>query len=485
MFEKALKVVSKELKEELQWKVESAFLLSVFQVIRRELRLVGYTFDRFMKRVKGEFESRGWDIRQFRNEKNETVLNVFKKIVREIAKEENAILTNDALSRILNYVRHQYASSGGLTAALYPAEAFRERKEWGIVEKLGDEDSCFLRSGVNEGNVDWLISEYENYRRAYFVVFHYKKDSFEGFGRCWAYKIDGVLFVSNFYSYGFEIKSSSFALAVVELLRELFELHEKIEVEAYTKAGLLPIFLNEDGILFYDTTVYESVEEVEKAIKKLKSKCLWCEKEVNMSYLKRYEAMIAFHGRAPVSGLVMCSICKENLEQETDECKDCGRRGHIDDMIPYGDGEYICEECFNKRYVCCERCQRTTHRDDVVITSDNKKICSSCAEVLGTFCMLCDEYGYFEKEIKKYEVTDGRRVGEVYLCDKCAKRRLGSYTCKECGEKVYYDAYYELWDETEIADRLREIIRLKLCFQCFRKGKFEVGSKKHKQLLLY
>jgi len=187
-FEKALKVVEEELKEELQTPPEEFLSQLWTDAITKEFKaLKSWDFEKFEKAVKKELEERNWDIYQFRNTKGEPITNVFKKLVRMIAKEEGQEISNDSLSRILNAVRKQYSSSGKIAAGLYPPVAFHEREEWSLPDDLGDSNSCFHQDRGNEGNVDWLIQEYEIYERAFFVVFYYKKNDIEGVGRCWVY----------------------------------------------------------------------------------------------------------------------------------------------------------------------------------------------------------------------------------------------------------------------------------------------------------
>jgi hypothetical protein len=475
MFEKALKVVSKEWKESLLWRNADAFLFAIGEAVKKELG-DGFQLYKFVRAITSELESRNWDIRQFRNEKNATILNVFKKVVRELAREEGKELSNDALSRILNVVRQGYSQPGKIETFLFPASAFREREKWGIVVDLGDANSCFLKGKTSEGNVDWLIKENEEYKRAYFVVFHYKYGDKEGYGRCWAYKVKGAVYATNFYSDGFDIKALGFRLIVVELLKKLFEISEEVLFCEISDRKILPIYLNGDGLLLWELAKYRSSEGVKKAIKRLKTKCLWCGGETNMSILTRYFVPIQYQGRV-VDGLVVCRTCYLRLRARSVRCGGCGDFGHRENMFYVEGYGYFCEVCFNEVFFYCDECHRPRLRDEAVFPWDNRVICIDCARERGAFCLFCHEYYYFEEDavgIKMYEITGEERMVRDYVCDRCAEEYLGSYTCKECGREVHYF----IGDNTRFP-RLRTMKLLNLCMECLKKEKPEMFIKQN------
>jgi len=461
--EKALKVVTEELKEELQWKDPRDFLQYIWKVIMVELPGIRqWNFEKFKETVEKELKEREWDIHRFRNVKNEPITNVFKKLVRIIAKEENLQLTNDSLSRILNIVRKQYTTAGTLTAGIYPPVAFRQRDRWGIDENVGDSNSCFHHERSNEGNVDWLIQEYELYKRAFFVVFYYKKNDTEGFGRCWVYKIDGAIFATNFYSKKFEIEHESFKYTVVRLLRRLFDMSE--DVKFAKKNVPLPVYLNGDGLIIYEPSLYESSNEVIEKIGELESKCLWCGNKKKVRELNRYSDPVNYQARE-VSGLVICDKCKKKIMSST-PCKDCGGLFDIEDMISVGSG-YVCQECFSRNFVRCNICGDLIRKEYSVVTPDGNTLCGDCAVEVGRFCNLCDKFFYNEDtRIKKYRINVGYTIDIIYLCDNCAERRLRSYRC-ECGKDVYF-LTVDLVDR-----RLKEMVSLGKCLDCYRRQRWE------------
>jgi hypothetical protein len=140
MFEKAIRIATVELKEELVWENKMNFLENLWSEIKYELRKSGevqWTFDQFIERVNQEVESRKIDLRKFRNEKNEPITNMFKKLIREIAKENNIQLSNDSLSRLLNYIRNQYSSEGVLLGQCIPRKHFSRETNMGFLRILG------------------------------------------------------------------------------------------------------------------------------------------------------------------------------------------------------------------------------------------------------------------------------------------------------------------------------------------------------------
>ena len=464
--EKALKVVTEELKEELQTSPEEFLFQLWTDAITKEFKaLKSWDFEKFEKAVKKELEERNWDIYQFRNTKGEPITNVFKKLVRMIAKEEGQEISNDSLSRILNVIRKQYAGSGKLAAGLYPPVAFRERASWGIPEDLGDSNSCFHFEKGNEGNVDWLIREYELARRAYFVVFHYTQhpNNKEGRGRCWVIAIDNALFATNFYSKYFELKDQSFKYVIVRLLRKLFDLSEKVKFAAGKEAPL-PIYLNGDGLVIYEPSSFKNSNEVINTIGELESVCLWCENKKKVRELNRYSNPVDYQARE-VSGLVICDQCKKKLMAST-PCEDCGELYDVEDMISVGSG-YVCQSCFERNWVYCDICGELLRREYSISTHDEKTLCSDCAVELGKFCNLCDKFFYNEdNRIKKYRINVGYTIDIIYLCDNCAEKRLRSYRC-ECGKEVYYLS-------VDLVDRrLKEMVRLGKCLDCYRRQRWE------------
>jgi formylmethanofuran dehydrogenase subunit E len=473
MMERALKEVSRELREELLWSDRSSFLLHVWSVVRKELGLVdGGKYSKFKDMVLGELESRNWSVYSFRNKKNEPITNVFKKVLRILAKEEGWELTNDSLSRILNAVRKSYGNAGILRAFLFPPVAFREREKWGILWDLGDYSSCFMKNGVNEGNVDWLINEYEEFGRAYFIVFKYENENEDkiGFGRCWAFKVDGAVYLTNFYSDEFDIKLESFRLAVVELVRELFDMSGEVKYdEVKYRDRILPIYLNGDGIIVWEPSVWEDVVDVVWEIENLWSRCLWCKGMERIKFLTRNSERVEYNGRE-VEGLIVCKECVLGLNDDRVECIECGRIFYEEDVRFLEDGP-VCRECFYEHWFYCSICEEVHRREHAVVDRHGNLICEDCAEHYGVVCDCCGRYTYYERDevsIKEYKLTDGYEVRKVFICDECMKKEVEKYECKECGEEVYYlksDYVENIW--------LRDMEELNLCIDCYFKEREE------------
>jgi len=464
LFAKALKVVAIELEEELLHSPD-AFLEALWGEIKYEMKKlagenveIAWNLNKFIERVREEVERRKIDLKKFKNEKGEPITNLFKRIIREVAKESNIELNNDALSRLLNFVRNQYSTAGTLTGALYPARAFYYREEFAIPDfyKTGDDNSCFRFGGCNEGSGEWLINEDNKFDRAKFVVFHYKPHSGnkEGWGRCWAYKVsDQSIFATNFYSKGFEIKAQWLKYALVRVLRSLFDLSENVKF-AIGKNIYLPIYLNGDGLIIYEKRAYQSSDEVVQASEKIQSECMHCGILVKLGDLRRFQEELNH-----IQGAIICSDCYEyfsNLET----CEGCEEQFYRDDMY-YHDDAYWCENCYIERFQRCEICGEVFLRSEMRVDRDGYWLCSECALEYRRQCGVCGEWVYPD-EVRTYEVLNVYLgIEEIYVCKEC-EQDLIKAKCS-CGREFYFSKR-----DYEREVRLRDMIRLGLCYECFR-----------------
>lgn len=465
MFEKAIRIATVELKEELVWENKINFLENLWIEIRKELGEVQWTFDQFIERVNQEVESRKIDLQKFRNEKNEPVTNMFKKIIREIAKESNIQLSNDSLSRLLNYIRNQYSSKGILSAGLYPVKAFFKREEYGISEDLGDGDVCFRPDGCNYGNALWLCIEDEKFHRANFVVFHYKSGNKEGWGRCWMYKVsDWAIFATNFYSHGFEIKSDWLKYSIVKVLRILAGLTENVRFACHKNIDL-PIYLNGDGVIIYEKDKYSCSDDVIEVSREIVSECMYCGDEVPLKGLDRFEGNVNYY-EEKVKGLIVCGWCIDELEN-SEFCAGCGEMYHSEDMI-YHNGVYWCEKCFDERFSQCVFCGEFDWKDNMIVDRYGEWICLDCVDEHRRKCIVCSEYVYPE-EVHEYKVlTSYGYIEEVYVCTECEKDLRGM-KCEKCGYEYFYSEKDYIADE-----KVKEIVRAGLCNVCFEEKQREL-----------
>jgi hypothetical protein len=484
LFEKALRVETEEIKEVLLYEVNE-FTDNVCEKVNEFLGVTIKYFE-FYELVMKEAEERNWDIRHFRNSKNETILNLFKRLIRNICKERGIELSNDTLSKLLNIVRNHYSEDGVLSAGLYPAEAFIKRAEYGIPDDLGDTNSCFRDGGCNEGSALWLESEWKYYNRAWLVVFHYKSGNKEGVGRCWAYKLSGAVYATNFYSYHFEIKDDRFKRPVIRLIRKLFALSESVKY-ATGKNAPLPIYLNGDGIVIYEPSQYKYSEDVLDAIEHLYSRCLWCSEEIEITELRKYDESVYFSSvGGEVKGLIVCSSCSYELENLV-ECIDCGEYVSAEDAYFIEGVGYVCGFCFEDGWFYCDRCGNPERSEYVVITPDGEWLCEYCASKLGAICVICGEFHYFDNEenfIEQYEVNKGHWLTDVYICSRCAKKHLYKYQC-QCGRELHY-----LDTDFLNSSRLRDMVRLGLCLDCYCKRQRDAydeafGNREHPSLFTF
>jgi hypothetical protein len=461
MFEKALKVVSVELQEELLWESQRDFLENLWSEIKYELRKSGevqWKLAQFIERVYQEADSRRVDIKKFRNEKGEPITNMFKRIIREVAKDSNIALSNDALSRLINYIRNQYSSEGVLRAGLYPVEAFFNRSEYGIPEDLGDDRSCFRVGGCNYGSSLWLKLEDEKYNRAKLVIFSYEAKDKTGVGRCWLYTVSPyAIFATNFYSYRFEIRSHWLKYSIVRVLRLLAGLSEDVKF-VYGRDIDLPIYLNGDGLIVYEKSQFNNSDEVIELSRKIVSECMYCREDVNLEDLYRFDGDEYYDGEE-VSGLIVCKWCRDQLEN-LEVCVGCGER--LDrDVMYYQDDRWWCEDCFNERFEQCYTCDEYYWREDMIVDRDGHWLCPDCADEYRRLCGVCGEYVYPD-EVHMYEVLTVWGIEEAYVCNEC-EEDLREMKCEHCSREFFYSVEDYRRDE-----RIREIVRAGLCYECFK-----------------
>jgi hypothetical protein len=462
MFERALRVESVELKEELLWEYPRGFLENLWVEVKHELRKIGevkWDFYKFLDRVNQEVESRQWDLRKFRNGKNEPITNLFKRIIREIAKESGLPLSNDSLSKLLNYVRNQYSTSGTLTGAVYPVRAFFERSEFGIPEDLGDDRSCFRVGNCNYGSSLWLMIEEEKYGRANFVVFHYKAGNSEGWGRCWVYKVSNeAIFATNFYSKYFEVKAPWLKYSLVRLFRLLFNLSENVKF-TFNKNIALPIYLNGDGLVIYEKEKFNSSDEVVEFSYRISSQCMNCHEETRLLDLRILDEEIEFEGES-VSGLIVCRECYRFLKN-SEYCEGCGERFYRDDLMYHGE-RYWCQSCFDERFEQCYECEEYYWREDMIVDRDGYWLCQDCAEEHRRYCGHCGEWVYPD-EVTDYDVLTPGGIDIMYICDDC-ESELAESQCEACGRTFHYRLI-----DYGLNEKVREIVRLGLCYECYKK----------------
>jgi len=468
LFKRALKVETEELRAELIYQNVRELTDAVWDVLYKELPQLQITPCEFYEMVESEAKERQWDLSFFRNKKNEPVQNLFKKIIRQICKTANLSLTNDQLSRILNTVRKCYSDEGILSAGLYPAEAFMKRTKYEIPDDLGDLASCFRVGGCNEGSALWLWEEDMEYGRATLVVFHYQSGSKVGVGRCWAFYLDGAVYVTNFYSKHFEIKDDRFKKPIVRLVRKLFGLSENVRY-AVGKYSPLPIYLNGDGIVIYEPSQYKNSDEVLFLMGELESFCRWCSSYSSIKSLTRYEYEVSYKGRF-IKGLIVCDTCSKELAK-LELCYECNEYYDREGMVYIESRDiYVCPDCFEERWVYCDDCDRPIRRDDAFVLPDGKIVCEHCISQYGEWCEVCGEF-HFRYFIEEYDDNSRIRLhklinrrGESFrdICDRCAERYIREFNCSCCGSRVQYLLTEFMEDEI-----IREMVRLEMCPSCY------------------
>jgi len=321
------------------------------------------------------------------------------------------------------------------------------------------------------GSALWLINEWKVYDRAWFIVFHYQSGSREGYGRCWAYKLPNAVYATNFYSRKFEIKEERFRKVIARLIRKLFNLSNQTRF-ATGKYSPLPIYLNGDGYVIYEPSHWENSDEVLEFMRHLKSRCLWCKNEIEIEDLKKYDEPIYFSPIGErVNGLIVCEHCIYELDN-TVECHDCGTLINRDDAYHIDGDLYICEDCFSMGWFYCDKCEEPHRREYAIVTPSGEWLCEYCASKVGAVCLVCGEFCYYDDEengIQQYEVMKHYWFTDVYICDRCVEKHLYKYHCCQCGREMKY-----LDVDFRNNERIRDAVRLELCFECYAKKRSEM-----------
>ena len=107
-------------------------------------------------------------------------------------------------------------------------------------------------------------------------------------------------------------------------------------------------------------------------------------------------------------------------------CYECGAiiEG---DGIEIGNGEHVCEECYDGYYVTCEHCGDIGHIDNSHYVND-VIVCDDCYDRLYTECSCCDEAG---ERSAMYDTADG------LVCEYCYDEHY--VECQQCGEMIHID----------------------------------------------
>jgi hypothetical protein len=345
-----------------------------------------------------------------------------------------------------------------LYGGLFPVEAFINRRAYNLPYDLGDENSCFRSGGCNEGSVHWLCMEDEEYGRAKFVVFHYKDKmgNKEGVGRCWVYQMSSyAIFATNFYSKHFDIKAGHFKYPVVRLLRKLFELSEETRF-TFGKNINLPIYLNGDGLIIYEKEHYSQSDEVIETARKIESKCMICKKVTTIDRLFRLEKEMLYEDK-DIRGLIVCSECL-NFYEGAEMCAGCGEYYHRDELL-YHENDYWCEDCFDERFSQCYICEEYYWKDEMIVDREGNWLCLDCANTHRRACIVCGEW-FYPEEVTKYTNPE---IKAIHVCDNC-EAELEKMRCEDCGKEFYYVLWDYKWNS-----RLRELVRLDLCYECYKK----------------
>jgi hypothetical protein len=217
--------------------------------------------------------------------------------------------------------------------------------------------------------------------------------------------------------------------------------------------------------------------------------CLWCQDKVNIYDLRKYDEPIYYSpAERRVDGLIVCGHCSYELD-DTVECYDCGNFVSRNDAR-YVDGVgYICDSCFEYDWFYCDECGEPHRREYAIFTPDERVLCDNCASRLGTVCSYCGEFVYFDKEeedevgIEEYKINRGHWTTELYICDKCAEKHLKTYHCEECGSEIRF-----LDRDFRVEGRLRDMVRLSLCLECYckrRREAFEEAFENSEHLSLF
>jgi len=417
-----------------------------------------------LKRI---YDSRPRTLRNFFDEKGRPITNYIKGLVRQAFKERNIKLDEEekVIAKLLNEVRNWYGEEGVLKFELYESEAFFE-----FQGTCGDEHSCFRTGGCNEAHAVWMSEYMEDEFRFIVIKFYDKEDVYIGQGRCWLYIIDdGAVFVTNFYSIGFDIKRHCFRYPIVRGIRQLMGWRDA----HFTRKDVpLPVYLNGDGLIIWNPKVYNASDEIIKEISETKrGVCMNCGESFplySLTYLDD-DYYLRDYGEI-LGGGIVCEDCKYNVEK-AHRCEHCGRPVPESEAYLIDDLVY-CETCYYELFVPCEICDCDIYREDAVIDAYGNCLCSDCLERYRLKCEECEEY-YEEEDIVFVQIVDwsdwedkeGRRgfpdLTEKTICDRCLKdweEDAYIFNCRYCGTLTIIPIHY-----AEKYPYLKEMAEEKVC----------------------
>jgi hypothetical protein len=191
---------------------------------------------------------------------------------------------------------------------------------------------------------------------------------------------------------------------------------------------------------------------------KIESQCMICGGVNKLKKLYRIENELYYNDKE-VKGLIGCAQCYDHYEH-AERCEGCGEYYYRDEMI-YHEEAYWCEDCFNERFMECYVCEEYYWRDDMVIDRDGHWLCLDCASEHRKHCEVCGEWVYPD-EVAEYEMLTNLEIITVYVCEDC-QTEIKEMKCERCSREFYYSIHDYKWSV-----KLREIIRLGLCDECYK-----------------
>lgn len=112
-------------------------------------------------------------------------------------------------------------------------------------------------------------------------------------------------------------------------------------------------------------------------------------------------------------------VSEENMKDLDKVCADCGEEIENEDDLIYIDeyDKYVCRDCYEENYEECEDCGRIVHVDDIhSVEGGDRHVCDSCMDNY-YYCEDCGECYYYES---MHEDENGN-----WYCDTCWENNPG------------------------------------------------------------
>ena len=125
--------------------------------------------------------------------------------------------------------------------------------------------------------------------------------------------------------------------------------------------------------------------------------------------------------------------CRDNRDGEEFNCTSCQEWHYVDELHGrFGNGEGVCECCYDQYYFTCEDCNEMGYNDNMCCIDDGEKyICESCYSDEYFHCDTCDIAQHIDREMGL--------LNGCSICEGCVESE--GYHVKDCGTVVPINTY--------------------------------------------